>query len=76
MPKYISADGRSFTDYRQNCRMNETVQSGSGMNNTREYRAYLQQNAEKIISLERAKATTRHKLGCLCSGCSRVHKNF
>lgn len=74
MPRYIQSDQRAFTTYEANCRMNEKIMSGSGMENTRVFRKFLQHNSKDLIDQERARAQTRHKLGCLCSGCSRIHK--
>ena len=74
MPRYVSADSRIFTDYRENCRVNESIQAQAGVENTRVFRKYLQNNAKQLINQERAIAQTRHKLGCICSGCPRIHK--
>lgn len=74
MPRYIQADARFTTDYRENCRINESIQAQAGVENTRVFRKYLQHNAKDIIDNQRAMAQARHKLGCLCSGCSRIHK--
>jgi hypothetical protein len=71
MPKYAMADGRAFTDYRPNCQLNEKLQQGSGMNNAREYRMYLQQNAAPIMQTQQGKAQARHKAECHCPNCQR-----
>ena len=74
MPKYIASDGRPFTNYEANCRMNEKIMSGSEMENTRVFRKFLQHNGKEQIDKERARAQTRHKMSCLCSGCALIHK--
>ncbi len=74
MPKFSMADSRVFTDYRENCRTNESLQSQANMDNTRMYRSYLQHNAKELIDNQRSMAQVNHKNGCMCSGCSRIHK--
>jgi len=75
MTKFAMSDGRAFTDYRPNCMVNEKLQQGSGMENSREYRMYLQQNASKIIAANQMKAQSRHKASCACPLCQVSGKN-
>ena len=44
------SDGRAFTSYIPNCQMNTNIQSKNEIKSDAEYRAFLQQNAEQIMS--------------------------
>jgi hypothetical protein len=62
-------DGRMFTDYRQNCILNNTYSQNSGVNGTMgswEYRQYLTNNADKI----RQQMITEQENSTKCSKCS------
>jgi hypothetical protein len=48
MPKFVMSDARAFTDYNPNCDLNNIIQKKYNVNNA-SYRAFLQQNAEKLI---------------------------
>jgi hypothetical protein len=54
------ADGRSFTDYRPRCNINydlmQDLTKNNIINSSYESRLYLQQNAEKIMELNRNNA--------------------
>jgi hypothetical protein len=49
MPKYTMQDQRAFTDYRPSCDLNRMLQEKFKVNNSHEYRYYLQKNAEEIM---------------------------
>lgn len=49
MPKYIMSDGRAFTNYHPNCTLNKVIQDNYKIQNSHQYRAFLQQNAEELI---------------------------
>ena len=49
MPKFAMSDARAFTDYHPNCELNNTLQKKYNIKNSHEYRAFLQQNAEKVM---------------------------
>lgn len=49
MPKFVSEDGRAFTDYNPNCELNNYIQKKYDIKNSHEYRAFLQANATKLM---------------------------
>ena len=49
MPKFVMSDGREFTDFQPSCTLNEMMQKKYNVNNSHEYRYYLQKNAEKVM---------------------------
>ena len=49
MPKFVMSDARAFTDYNPNCDLNNIIQKKYNVDNVN-YRAFLQQNAEKLIA--------------------------
>lgn len=49
MPKFVSEDGRAFTDYNPNCEINNYLQKKYNIKNAHEYRSFLQKNAEKVM---------------------------
>lgn len=50
MPKFAMSDARAFTNYSPNCSLNQVLQQKYNVNNSHEYRYFLQQNAEKVMS--------------------------
>jgi hypothetical protein len=50
MPRYTMSDGREFTDYNPSCELNRMLQNKYKVQNSHEYRYFLQKNAEKVIS--------------------------
>lgn len=49
MPKYVMNDARTFTNYQSSCIVEEVLQKKYNINNSHEYRAYLQKHAEEIM---------------------------
>jgi hypothetical protein len=49
MPKFVLEDGRAFTDYNPNCEINNAIQKKYKVTDSHEYRAFLQNNAEKLM---------------------------
>lgn len=49
MPKFTMSDARVFTDYNPNCEMNRFLQKKYNVENSHEYRKFLQDNAEKVM---------------------------
>ena len=47
------ADGRHFTDYRQNYALNNNVSTDNGVETSYEFRMFLTRNANKIIELNK-----------------------
>jgi len=45
------ADGRSLTDYRSSCTMNNLVRASNSVTNSFEYRLFLTRNAETIMDI-------------------------
>lgn len=68
--KNAMADGRVFTDYRPNCRTNQLLRYVAGINNSRDYRAFLQHNADKLRDIDRMVAARNAGAYCACD------KNF
>lgn len=60
------ADGRVFTDYRPDCRMNQLIRYAFNINNSRDYREFLQQNAEKLRNMDRVIAARNASSYCNC----------
>ena len=46
-------DGRSFTDYRANCTLDNMVSSSNNIQSSYEYRLFLTRNAEKLMEQNR-----------------------
>ena len=46
-------DGRHFTDYRPNCFVNNLIQSQNSITDSYKYRMFLQENASKLMELNR-----------------------
>ena len=68
--KFVSSDGRAFTDYRPNCAVNEALQKASGSTNTHAYRKYLQDNGLAIMN--KAKTTLPYKKCEFCPKCKKA----
>lgn len=49
MPKFVMSDARAFTDYNPNCELNNALQKKYKISNSHQYRAFLQNNAEKVM---------------------------
>ena len=69
--KFVSEDGRAFTDYRPNCVVNKEMQNGS---NSLEYRKFLQMNAEKIMEKNLEKSVKKNEQLCNCEECIKATK--
>jgi len=69
-PNYME-DGRIFTDYRPRCAVNaelfNMVEQANMVHSSYEARMYLQQNANKIMEIEKNKAINR---GAPCVPCN------
>lgn len=72
MVKFVSADGRAFTDYRPNCEINRNIRNNMGLMSSFDYRMALQRNALPIISGQRKQAEIVNKLTCNCPQCKLV----
>lgn len=49
MPKFVSSGAREFTNFMPNCSLNKFLQEKYNVNNSHEFRHYLQANAEQIM---------------------------
>lgn len=49
----VMNDGRTFTDYRQNCQMNEMIMKKNRKHVSGDYRRFLINNGEKLIDVNR-----------------------
>lgn len=74
MVKFVSADGRSFTDYRPDCQMNVQIMNRYGITNAYNYRQFLQQNAIALMQRDRIFARDRNILDCNCWQCVKLSK--
>ncbi len=56
-------DGRHFTDYRPNCYVNNLARANNNLANSFQYRKFLTENANKLMSLNRAYACQKNCCG-------------
>ena len=63
------SDGRHFTDYRPNCEINSMIKMDNKITNSFEYRNFLQQNANKLLDINR-------KHACQKNCCITCKENF
>ena len=64
------ADGRHFTDYRGNCYVNNLVRNNNNIFNSFQYRSFLTNNANKLMSLNRAYACQKN----CCGPCQKPYE--
>lgn len=64
--KNAMQDGRAFTDYTPNCSMNEFYQHMNKVNNSTEYRLFLQRHARALINDKRSRSERQNVTGCKC----------
>jgi hypothetical protein len=56
-----SSDGRIFTDYNSNCVINNQIMKDNKITSQYEYRKFLQENAEKLMEIDRKNAESSLK---------------
>ena len=54
------ADGRNFTDYRPHCYVDNLIIAENGINNSFNYRNFLQQNASQLMEINRKYACMKN----------------
>jgi hypothetical protein len=59
------SDGRHFTDYRPSCDVNNLITANNGVVSSFDYRMFLQENAEKLMDLNRVYVVQKNA----CSPC-------
>lgn len=64
------SDGRHFTDYRPNCDVNSFIRTDNNVQNSFDYRLFLQNNAESLMNKNREISTKKN----LCKPCDQ--ENF
>ena len=69
-PKYYKcpprmSDGRHFTDYRNSCVSEVLIQSQNDIENSYQYRQWLQRNGKELIRLNRAYANLKNSTSVL-----------
>ena len=69
---YEGVDGRSLTDYRPNCDVEQLMKQAIGVGNNFDYRLYLQRNGAALIEANRQAAQMRHHRICNCPQCIRI----
>jgi hypothetical protein len=57
------ADGRHFTDYRPNCHLNNNLRTNNSVQNTFDYRRFLQSRADNLMDFNRAYAYEQNGCG-------------
>lgn len=86
----IMQDGRQFTDYRPNCHINNSIVVDNGIQNTYQYRLFLQRNANKLMGLnknynkrmadcnvcENTMLDEQTKMSCNSNGCKKTINNI
>ena len=55
----LMSDGRNFTNWQPGTLINETIRQKEGLKTDREYRAYLQKNADSIMAYNLSVARSR-----------------
>jgi hypothetical protein len=61
------ADGRHFTDYRPHCYVDNLIIAENGINNSFNYRNFLQQNATSLMQINRKYACNKN----CCAPCTQ-----
>lgn len=61
------ADGRHFTDYRPHCYVDNLIVAENGINNSFNYRSFLQQNATQLMDINRKYSSNKNS----CSPCTQ-----
>ena len=59
------SDGRHFTDYRPNCKVNSVIKEDNSIKSSFQYRNFLQQNTETLLNINRKHACMKN----CCSPC-------
>ena len=57
------ADGRHFTDYRPNCHLNNNLRTNNMLENTFDYRRFLQRRGHEMMELNRSSAYEQNGCG-------------
>lgn len=65
--KNAMQDCRAFTDYNPNCALNEHLKTKFGIQNSTEYRLYLQRHACQIMGEMRKQSEAENPTGCNCN---------
>jgi len=54
------SDGRHFTDYRPNCEMTQLIKADNNINNSYQFRLFMQMNGEALSNIDRKKACQKN----------------
>lgn len=65
--KNVMQDCRAFTDYNPNCALNEYIKTKYGIQNSTEYRLFLQRNACQVMGDLRKQSENDNPTGCKCN---------
>ena len=49
----LMSDGRHVTDYRPSCYVHDLIQKQNGLHNSHQYRIFLQNNANTLMTVNR-----------------------
>lgn len=58
--------GRSFTDFRASCVLNQELMKLGGATDSYQYKMFIQRNASKIMEADRARSSTVGFKKCSC----------
>ena len=65
--KNAMQDGRSFTDYNSACSMNDYLRTKYGVQNSTDYRLYLQRNACQVMGDLKKSSENENPTCCKCN---------
>jgi hypothetical protein len=68
----FGVDGRTLTDYRPSCDVENMMKAASQSRNNNEYRMFLQRHAEVLMSAQRQEAHARNLKQCNCPQCVHI----
>lgn len=54
------SDGRHFTDYRPNCELTQLIRADNNINNSYQFRLFMQANGEALANIERKNACSKN----------------
>ena len=70
---YTNSDGRAFTEYRSFSQIDNQIKSSNNISNNYEYKQFLQQNAEKLMQVDRVSSSKKNDVPrCDCTKCKKL----
>jgi hypothetical protein len=74
MSKFVSEDGRAFTDYSPSCVINNKIKGSNNIKNSLDYRKFLQHNAQKLMKVNFQDSVKKNNEVCNCTECIELTK--